>query len=531
MQRIALIVDDDSLSRFELDVVNAVAPCAGLHIFSCTNTARRRDLKRHLLYYVLNLFTIRNRLTRSVSVDQARHPLLSRMRFDSLIDGAWQSLPVDVIDEIVKLRPDVILKFGMTLLRVPDAATLPVPILSYHHGDPDQYRGRPAGFYELLHGAGSMGQIVQILSNRLDAGQVVAFADTRTLAHSYRATLMEAYRHSPLLINKAIANARAGTHLDKPCTGRNYRLPGTAQVIRFVAQRWWRTLRHLAYGAFWEKRWNVSLASATPATSGIGEDTPTLPPPAQWTTLPVRAPYNFLADPFLDADGAVLAEALNRWTGKGELVRVTADGQTVLASHGGHYSYPFPIEDDGEYYIVPEIAGWSAPMAWALQDGAMRDPFALDVEEGTRLIDPTLFRHQGQLYLFASRAQDGAGALHLWVADGLRSRFNRHPASPICVSAHGARMGGAIIEQAGRLFRLGQDASGGYGDGLFLFEIATLSPHAYSETRTATLRFTALRGPHTLGFRGGQAVFDWYRDRFSLFAGVRRVIGRFAARR
>jgi len=39
----------------------------------------------------------------------------------------------------------------------------------------------------------------------------------------------------------------------------------------------------------------------------------------------------------------------------------------------------------------------------------------------------------------------------------------------------------------------------------------------------ARIRFDGLKGPHTLNFRGGLAVFDWYRERFSAFAGVRRL--------
>ena len=73
---------------------------------------------------------------------------------------------------------DAIVKFGLGLLRVPDRTVLPIPILSFHHGDPGAYRGRPAGFWELIEGASFVGQVVQILRNRLDAGRVVAFAGT-----------------------------------------------------------------------------------------------------------------------------------------------------------------------------------------------------------------------------------------------------------------------------------------------------------------------------------------------------------------
>jgi hypothetical protein len=69
-----------------------------------------------------------------------------------------------------------IIKFGMGLLRIPSSEQLSVPILSYHHGDPAEFRGRPAGFYEMLAGRSVMGQVVQRLSNDLDAGDIVASA-------------------------------------------------------------------------------------------------------------------------------------------------------------------------------------------------------------------------------------------------------------------------------------------------------------------------------------------------------------------
>ena len=86
-------------------------------------------------------------------------------------------------------------------------------------------------------------------------------------------------------------------------------------------------------------------------------------------------------------------------------------------------------------------------------------------------------------------------------------------------------MGGGIIDRDGRLFRLGQDFSHGYGDGLILFEIDELTPNAYSERVIGRVRFSDRRGPHTLNLRGNRVAFDWYHDRFSPLAGVRRFTG------
>jgi hypothetical protein len=92
-------------------------------------------------------------------------------------------------------------------------------------------------------------------------------------------------------------------------------------------------------------------------------------------------------------------------------------------------------------------------------------------------------------------------------------------------------MGGNIIEQDGRLYRLGQDFTRDYGDGLILFEIGDLSVDSYSESLISRIRFTDPKGPHTLNICGNEIVFDWYRDRFAPLAGFRRLAATFQRRR
>ena len=73
----------------------------------------------------------------------------------------------------------------MGLLRIEDEYQQ-LPILSYHHGDPSSYRGRPAGFYEIFNGEKTTGIIVQRLSNELDAGVILAFAESKIVNFSYK---------------------------------------------------------------------------------------------------------------------------------------------------------------------------------------------------------------------------------------------------------------------------------------------------------------------------------------------------------
>ena len=115
-------------------------------------------------------------------------------------------------------------------------------------------RGRPAGFYELLSGEPVVGQVVQRLTNRLDAGEVLAFAETKARPHSYRATMEDAYRTSPLLLPQAVQTLLAGKHLDMVPAEHVTTLPAPMTVARFVLQRFAALVRRLGYGLAIEKR-------------------------------------------------------------------------------------------------------------------------------------------------------------------------------------------------------------------------------------------------------------------------------------
>ena len=92
-------------------------------------------------------------------------------------------------------------------------------------------------------------------------------------------------------------------------------------------------------------------------------------------------------------------------------------------------------------------------------------------------------------------------------------------------------MAGALLELGGRLYRLGQDCSRGYGRRILLFEITALSRSSYEERPAGEVALEGAIGPHTLNLAGGIAWFDFYRERFSMFAGFRRLRAALSKRR
>ncbi len=181
----ALIVDDLSLSEWQKRAIEDSSEYLDIQlVLSCRNSATKKSVIKHCGYYFLNILSLKNDMTRRVQLDSRGSEVI---HFDSDYEGAWQRIPEDVCARILDKGIKLVIKFGMSLLRI-DGGLQRLDILSYHHGDPEYYRGRPAGFYEIYENADSVGIIVQKLSNKLDAGEVLVRGYSKVHHHSYKKT-------------------------------------------------------------------------------------------------------------------------------------------------------------------------------------------------------------------------------------------------------------------------------------------------------------------------------------------------------
>src|SRR5262245_9484908 len=67
----------------------------------------------------------------------------------------------------------VLLRFGFNILRGDILKAARYGVWSFHYGDNDYYRGRPAHFWEMVEGNPLSGVVLQALTEELDAGQVL----------------------------------------------------------------------------------------------------------------------------------------------------------------------------------------------------------------------------------------------------------------------------------------------------------------------------------------------------------------------
>ena len=144
------------------------------------------------------------------------------------------------------------------------------------------------------------------------------------------------------------------------------------------------------------------------------------------------------------------------------------------------------------------------------------------------LTDPSVIKHNGLYYLFANLPNEKY-ILRLWFSSNPSFiDAKEHPNSPICITPEGGRSGGKIFKFKNKIYRYGQECSSDYGNGLLLFKIETLTEINFIENKISTFKFNdPIKGPHNIDFSDNLLTWDYYIERFNLFAGINRIIGKF----
>ena len=256
------------------------------------------------------------------------------------------------------------------------------------------------------------------------------------------------------------------------------------------------------------------------------------------------APASSVADPFMvrNADGwFMFFEAAQGETGQGDIALATSDDalgwtyQRIVLDEPFHLSYPFVFEWEGDYYMVPESQQAFSLRLYRAVEFPHRWEFVATLMTGM-FVDPTVVRHNGTWFLFASTKPYRDETLSLYYADDLTGPWTEHPQSPIIEDdARVARPAGRFVNDNGRLLRLAQDSYYAYGRQVWAFEITQLDKMSYSERRVGDIPVvgaTSWRGwnrtgmhhvdAHRLDDGRWIACVDGYRKSWSLSRSVTR---------
>ena len=203
-------------------------------------------------------------------------------------------------------------------------------------------------------------------------------------------------------------------------------------------------------------------------------------------------PKHTKADPFLFVHGERLFlfyETADYKLGRGVITMVSTTDlhkwtrPKIVLKESFHLSYPFTFEKDGKVYMMPESGASGQIRLYRATDNTLtRFELVKPILDG-RYLDSMLLHQDDNYFLFTSdEPQHRQYILHLFCSDTLEGPYSEHPMSPICYDTEFSRSGGRPIELDGRICRVSQDCSNGYGDNVSLFSIDRLTLTEYTES-------------------------------------------------
>jgi hypothetical protein len=441
-------------------------------------------------------------------------------------------LASDALDEIGRRELDVILRFCAAAPRGPVLRAAHHGVWSYHFGaDGDARDGSPF-FQQVVERAPTRDVQLEVLEDEPAAGLVLC----RSSFGSRGNLLLTSHRQVAFWETTHFVTWKlhdlhelGWEHVREQALPRAPRVrapgaaqpPTTAEMVQFLAPRLAAAVVHRVRGEHREHgvpiRWKIALRrgatpfGSTPETTSLAG--------FRWIEAP-RA--HFWADPFVVEHGGttfLLFEDYEYEKRYGSIRGAEVLGDCTLGPPftcldlGHHLSFPNVFKHDGETFMIPE----------SLSDGtvtlyrARRFP---DVWVKEKVLfrgnatDTASWREGGVFYFFSTlhdRDDRGMKTL-LFMADSLTGEWRLHPDNPVSSNARHARSAGAIFRQHGRLFRPSQDCGPGYGYGLNLEEIVTLSEDRYTEQPWCSVDASALPfqavGVHTFNRCGDLEAID-----------------------
>jgi methionyl-tRNA formyltransferase len=432
------------------------------------------------------------------------------------------------VERLLALRLDVALRVGFRILRGRALQIASSGVWSFHHGDNAESRGGPSCFWEVLEGRESTGAVLQVLSEDLDAGQLLARVEVPTHALSVSQTKGRLYWRAVPALLAALDRLRSG---DASASQRNmligewqayshplYTRPRAGSMLRLAGRLVARRLRARWQSFHGREQWRLMLHLDRGSQSDVPNAAPfrfrhLIPPADRYWADPCPVWHDarhwvFFEDhPFASANAHISVVELNN---KGEPV----SEPVVALRRDYHVSYPFLFQWNGTWYLAPESYTRGAIELYRCVRFPDSWEFAGNLLEGVAAVDPTIVRIGDHWWLFAASMCEmsvAADVLFLFFADSPLGPWTPHPLNPVKVDLHSARPAGRPFEVGGTWYRPAQDGSPSYGTRILFNRIDEISPTAFRETAVGRLTPTWDRhviGTHTINCARGLTAID-----------------------
>jgi len=424
------------------------------------------------------------------------------------------------LDKIKSLNLDVLLRGGSGILQGEILNLCKFGILSIHHGDNDDNRGGPPGFWEVYYRKPSTGFIIQKLQSQLDGGDVFTKGSITT-SPSYVMNLVRISKIANVyfdkLLNKIGSENSLPAILPKaPFSYELFKLPSIVIQIQYLLKIFIFKISSIILDKRKIKvRWSVAYT--------INDN---------WKNVELRKlrkiknpPNRFFADPFVHTKNGMhvcFVEDYNYKSSKGNIcaIELTSKGYREIGTvldESFHLSYPFLFSNKDELFMCPETHLKNEIRIYKCIDFPLRWEYHKTIMKNISASDSNLFYFNSKWWLLTNIDSAGIGdhnsELHLFYADSFdSSSWIPHPLNPIIFSPLKARNGGFIYND-NDIFRVFQvQGFNNYGESMGLAKITELSETKYNEEVLFNISpnfFKKIKGTHTFSSSSNIIALDY----------------------
>jgi len=422
---------------------------------------------------------------------------------------------------------DFLLRFGFNILKGEILNAARYGVWSFHHDDELTYRGGPPGFWEIYKGDPISGALLQRLTERLDAGDILFKGYLKTIAHSYKGNqeqLLSISSSWPARVADQILCQPDAVFAPSATKAPIYKVPGNFHTIVFLFKLLLNRARFYYRELLSAEIWNVGLIRKPIHEVVFG------PGPienSQVTWLRQFASTKYLADPFGFHENRKLHILVEDYSYKRNNARVSEiifdiprDSFSVpinLIDGAQHLSYPFIVEHEGSVYCIPESHRSKCIALYMRNFSEEAFSKELVLVPNVEAIDPSLVFYEGRWWLFFTERKHSTSALYLYFSDSLKGEYLPHPRNPVKIDVRSSRSGGTPFIHEGTLYRPAQNCSVTYGGSITVNKVVRITPEAFEEIPVKTIdpvkNSPFPNGLHTLSYIGNYTLIDGKRYR------------------
>ena len=424
----------------------------------------------------------------------------------------------ETLEKIKKLNLDIIIRGGSGILKGEILNCSKFGIISFHHGDNLVNRGGPSGFWEVYEKNPKTGFTIQILNEKLDAGNVLKRGNFRTeqFYNLNDCILRERSNYYMKSTLEEICNSKNLPQFmeNKPYYNRLYILPNFKESLSYLSNRIFEKMKNYILDKIYNKVWHVGFNQQK-----VNEFT-------FYNSKFLKNPKNsFLADPFVlehNKENFIFVEEYNYIKKKGvisvyKISKNNSERIGIAIEENFHLSFPYIFEFENNYYMVPETNEVNEIRLYKCDEFPLKWKYQKTIFSSIKAVDTMIFRFNNYWWLMSTFSNTGHRSnseLQIFYTkdDPLTKDWISFKKNPVIIDPDKGRNGGIFFDND-RLFRVSQSFGfNNYGKKISIQEVIELGPDKFIEEETYTIEAKFLNdliGNHHLHSNNNFTVFDF----------------------